>query len=195
MNKLKNKAGFTLMEMLVAIMILVFLVIGIGVGMDAGSRIYREATFETDSASLAGILNTNLGDILRYSTNIKVNPDYFQGADGTNLSKDEVGFVFTSWEYGVEDAYFYTPVLQGGTSMGVLQLKNLNDIQVIELVNKGAYPDLAVSNFELTYVAPGTNSEGGAGRGGYFNVSYTIYSESNTAHARNVETVVRLVNE
>lgn len=194
MNKLKNKAGFTLMELLVALMIMVFLVIGIGVGMDAGGRIYREATFESDSASLAGILNTSLGDILRYGTDIKANPDYFQDSEGNMLSKDQVGFVFTSLEYGIQDAYFYTPVLEGGASMGVLQLKNLYNPRVIELVNSGAYPDLVVSNFRITYVAPGSNSDGDPGRGGYFNVSYTIYSDSNTANSREVNTVVRLIN-
>lgn len=195
MNKLKNKAGFTLIELLLAMMIMVFLVVGIGVGMDAGSRIYREATFETDSAALAGILNTSLGDILRYSTDIKENPGFFNDKEGNNLSKDQVGFVFTSKEYGVQDAYFYTPILADGTSMGYLQLKNLYNPHVIDLVNEGAYPDLAVSNFKITYVAPGTDGGGNPGRGGYFNISYTIYSSSNTEHAREVKTVVRLVNQ
>lgn len=195
MNKRNNKAGFTLMELLVALMIMVFLVIGIGVGMDAGGRIYQEATFETDSASLAGILNTHLGDILRYCTDIKENPGYFQDPDGNNLDKAQLGFVFTSLEYGIQDAYFHTPVLQDGSSKGYLQLKNLYNRHVVDLVNEGAYPDLVVSNFRITYVAPGKNSEGGSGRGGYFNISYTIYSNTNTEYSRQVETVVRLINE
>ena len=189
MKKLKNKAGFTLMELLLAMMIMVLLIGGIGVGMDAGTRIYREATFESDSAALAGILNTNIGDILRYSTDVRTNPGTFQDSEGNYLNASQLAFVFTSLEYGVQDGYFYIP------ASGYLQLKNLYNPYAIDLVNIGAYPDLTVSDFRITYAPAGSQMDGSAGRGGYFNISYTIHSNSNTAHTRQVETVVRLINE
>lgn len=195
MKKLKSKLGFTLMELMVALLILVLLVMGIGVGMDAGLQIYREAIFESDSATMADIVNTNLGDILRYSQDIRENTDSFSDTEGNTLSPDQVGFVFTNLEYGIQDAYFYTPVLPGGASMGVLQMKNLKNAKVVELVNTGAYPNLVISNFHITYVAPGAYVEGNPVRGGYFNVSYTIYSELDDSLSREVTCVVRLLNQ
>jgi len=194
MKKMRSKAGFTLMELLVSLLILVMLVMGIGVGMDAGMRIYQEATFEADSATLAGILNTNLGDILRYSQNVRENDDTFRDAEGNILRKSEVGFVFTNLEYGIQDAYFHTPVLDDNSSMGVLQMKNLKNLSVVELVNAGAYPNLVISNFRITYVAPGATVGGEVVRGGYFNITYTIFNETNTDLSRDVAYIVRMIN-
>ena len=71
MKKSRRNSGFSLIELLCALLILVILVIGIGVSMDAGVGIFRDATFEAESATLAGILNTSLGDILRYSVDVR----------------------------------------------------------------------------------------------------------------------------
>ena len=188
--KTRAKRGFTLMEMLVSLAILVIIVMGIGVSMDAGVRIYRDAVFEADSASLAGILNTNLGDILRYSTRVTENEgDNLKDASGAFLPEQDVGFVFTSYEYGVQDAYFYTPIHPDGTLKGVLQIRNLRNEHVVELVNSGAYPDLVITDFEITYVAPGAEV-----RGGYFEVNYKIISAKDENMERSVSTVIRLMN-
>lgn len=203
MKKLRNKSGFTLVEMLAVVLILVILTMGIGKTMDAGMQIYRDATFESDSGSLAGILNTSLGDILRYSTEIRVNEGTaadptkgFQDSSGTYLIKDDVGFVFTNYEYGIRDAYFYTQVLADNTSKGVLQMRNLKNADIVELVNTGAYPNLAVTNFVITYVPEGTvDNNGNTLRGGYFEVSYRIISDSNDQLKREVKTVIRLMNQ
>ncbi len=188
MKKLKNNAGFTLIEMLCALLIMVILIMGIGVGMDTGSQIYRDATFESDSATLAGILNTSIGDILRFSSVTKSDEirNLPEGFDPT-----KVEFVFTSLDYGIQHAYFHTPVYEDGTSMGVLQLKNLKNDKVVELVNTGAYPELVISNFECKFTPranPGIE-------GGYFTVTYKIYSESDMTKVRNVEMIVRLMND
>ena len=73
MKKYFNRSGFTLIEVMTALLITVMLVVAMGTSMSAGMRIYKDATFESDSASMAGILNTALGDILRYSEDVKVN--------------------------------------------------------------------------------------------------------------------------
>lgn len=204
MSKLKNNSGMTLIEMLCALLILVIMIVGMGSTMDAGTRIYQEAIFESDSATLAGILNTAMGDILRYSRDIELNnkvddqdnPQYFVSADGSYLTPDQVGFVFSNWEYGILDAYFHTPVYADGTSKGVLQMLNLRNSEVVELVNTGAYPDLVISNLVVTYVEEGAASPtGGTLRGGYFTVSYDIFSEKHTDLKRHVETVIRLMND
>ena len=205
MKKFRNNSGFTLIEMLAVVLILVVLTMGIGKTMDAGMQIYRDATFESDSGTLAGILNTSLGDILRYSTELRINtatadnPNAaggFLDSTGTILLKDDVGFVFTSYEYGIRDAYFYTQVMADNTSMGVLQMRNLKNADVVELVNTGAYPDLAVTNFVITYVPEeAVDNNGNSLRGGYFEISYDIISESNNQLKRNVKTVIRLMNQ
>lgn len=197
MSKLKNNSGMTLVEMLCVLLILVILIIGMGSTMDAGTRIYQEAIFESDSATLAGILNTSMGDILRYSRDVKINEgtvgnpeNGFVTSDGTYLLPDQVGFVFSNWEYGILDAYFYTPTAADGTSKGVLQMLNLRNANVVELVNTGAYPDLVISNLVVTYVEEGT-----AIRGGYFEIEYDIFSEKHADFKRHVDTVVRLMND
>lgn len=203
MKKLNNNAGFTLIEMLAVVLILVVLTMGIGKTMDAGIQIYRDATFESDSATLAGILNTSLGDILRYSAEIRVNEGTaadptkgFLDSSGSYLMKENVGFVFTNYEYGIRDAYFYTHVFADSSSYGVLQMRNLKNADVVELVNTGAYPDLAVTNFLITYVPEGAiDSSGNSLRGGYFEIEYEIISENNDQLKRKVETVIRLMNQ
>lgn len=188
MKKLRSNAGFTLIEMLAALMILVFLVIGMGVSMDAGSRIYREATFESDSATMAGILNTNLGDILRYSQDVRINDGAMEDSEGTYHSAEKVPFVFTNLEYGIQDAYF--DIVTTADSDGVLQMKSLKNTKSMDLVNTGAYPDLKISDFEIAYT-----SASAALRGGYFTVSYTINSNHNEELSRDVTSVIRLMNQ
>lgn len=190
MRKLKNQSGFTLIEMLAVVLILVVLTMGMGQTMNAGVQIYRDAIFEADSATLAGILNNSLGDILRYSEDIVENPGTFEDSSGSLIDRAVVGFVFTNWDYGAEDAYFHIPVQAGGTSTGVLQMKSLSNTDIIELVNSGSYPDLVISGFKVEYVKETT----GLHRNGYFVVSYDIYNENNTQLKRHVETVIRKMN-
>ena len=194
MKKLKNKKGFTLIETMAALLVLVFLVVGMGHGMDAAVRVYASSTFESQSASLAGILNTSLGDILRYSYEVTENPGIVEDSAHNRISKDDVGFFFTSLDYGIQDGYFYTPVLPDGTSMGVLQIKNLRNTDVVELINEGAYTDLVVSNFKITYVAPHAIVEGSEVRGGYFEITYDIFNANDPTRTRPVEYIVRRMN-
>lgn len=194
--KARAKGGFSLMEMMVALAILVFIIMGIGFGMSAGTNIYRDAVFEADSASMAGIINTSLGDILRYSTRVTQNEgNNLKDASGSYVSEYDVEFVFTSLEYGVQDAYFYTPVHADGTSSGILQIKNLKNDKIVELVNSGAYPNLEITDFEITYYEPGVTTGGVAGRGGYFEVTYDIFSTQNEEMHKNISTIIRLMNQ
>ena len=195
MKKLKNKGGFTLIEMMAALLILVLLVVGMGHGMEAAGRVYAASTFESESATLAGILNTSLGDILRYSFSMRENPGVVEDSAGNRIQKDDVAYFFTSLDYGIRDGYFVTPQQADGTFQGVLQMKNLHNANVVELVNAGAYPSLVVSNFEITYVAPGAEIGGETVRGGYFQVTYDIFQESDPSRCRSVEYIVRRLSK
>jgi len=196
MKKLRNRRGVTLIEMLCALLILVMLVMGIGVGMDAGSRIYRDAIFESESATLAGILNTSLSDVLRYSSDIREVTAAEMAMEGTNIGIPDLNgtpkrYVFTSDDYGIQDAYFYTPPHESGRAMGVLQMRNLRNANSVALINSGAYPDLMITDFEIFYrerIRPGVE-------GGYFQISYTVVSETHPEKTREVETIVRLMND
>jgi prepilin-type N-terminal cleavage/methylation domain-containing protein len=188
MKKLTKKGGFSLIEMMCALLIMVLLIMAIDVGLKAGGEIYQDATFEAESGTLAGILNTSLGDILRYSSHVKQLNAQDQMDNG--LSSD-VEFVFTSIDYGIQDAYFYTPPHESGGYMGTLQMKNLRNAKTVELVNSGAYPDLVISDFVIKYkprTSPGIE-------GGYYTITYTIYSESDLTKTREVETIVRQMND
>lgn len=193
MKKLKSKAGLTLMEMMAALLVMVLLVVGMGTGMDAGMRVYRDSQFESDSAALADILNTSMGDLLRYAENVKA----------TTATPDGIEFIFTNTEYGIMDGYFQ--MSDQTASKGMIQLKNLRGDTVTDLVNAGAYPDLSISDLHVIYVAPdateltytdksGTEKTTAVSRGGFFYVSYTVKSEIDTAKTRDVETVVRQMN-
>lgn len=187
MKKRKLRAGFTLVEMLVCILILALLVAGMGSGMSAALRVYRDSIFESDSASLAGILNNAVGDVLRYSEDIKTNAP-FRDASGASLPAGEgagaVNFVFTNVEYGVKDAYFYIPERAEGSTRGPLQLKTLTSSIPKDIVNQGAYPALGIRDFIVTYDTAKK----------LYTISYTIYSTADTQKARAEQCAVRLLN-
>lgn len=170
MNKLRNKSGMTLMEMMVSILILVLLVVAMGTGMNSGMRIYEDALFESNSASLANIVNTTLSDILRYCEVTKV----------SNAAAGEAEFLVTNLDYGIKDAEF---LLGDGETQSVLQMKNALSEYSIDLVNTGSSPELKITNFKITY-----------NEIGYFEIEYTIVSRVNTSKTRKVTSVVRLLN-
>ncbi len=170
MNKLRNKSGMTLMEMLVSILILVMLVVAMGTGMNSGMKIYEDAIFESNSASLANVVNTTLNDLLRYC----------EVKDYSDPAVTDQTFVITNLDYGIKDAYF----LQGdGESESVLQMKNTVNDYIIDLVNTGSSPDLKITSFQINY-----------NDAGYFQINYTITSKVNAEKNREVTTVVRLLN-
>lgn len=206
MRKLRSRSGMTLVEVMVSLLILTLLVTVMGTGMETAVRVCSDSLFESHSASLAGIVNTALGDVLRYAQDIRTSDSGFTDASGARISR--AGFVFTNLEYGVQDVYFFTPVAEDGSCTGILQLKSLHyvrdtdEIAVTDLVNSGAYPNLAITNFEAVYVAPGTIAEitlndgtvVETSRGGYFYITYTIVSTIDNTKTREVETIARLLN-
>ena len=192
MKKLTSKGGFTLIEMLATLLILVFLVLGIGTGMDSALTIYDEARFESNSAAMANIVNTSLGDILRYSENLTTPGDEEFFVDSSNTKVPDVEFVFTNYEYAVRDAYFSLKN-SSNTTDGILRMRNLRDGNVIELVNTGAYPDLKIGNFDITYLAKSTGDDGNP-TGGYFTVNYKVFSEKDSNLTKDVQYIIRCMN-
>lgn len=184
----RAKAGFTMIEFLVAVVIMLILLAGIGVGMETGSKVYRDAVFESDSAMLADTLNSSLGDLLRYSQNVRENGGIFQDSQGNNLSIYQAPFVFTNLEYGVQDGYLFVSKESGGN---VFEIRNLRNSEIVELVNTGAYPNLTVSNFELVYISPERDSGGDTG---YAEISYVISNVNNPSLSKQINLVIRFMN-
>ena len=173
MKKLKNKAGLTLLEMLVSLLILVFIVVAMGPGMQTAAKLYQESTFESDSAILSGIINNTMGDLLRYAEKIDT-----KDLEGYALPST-IPFVFTSYDYRIQDGYFYIPT--DGT--GFLQMKNLRNGSIVDLVNNGAYPNLQISNLTLSFDGHSL-----------VQISYRISSLTDPAKTRDIEHIVRLMN-
>lgn len=69
-NKLKNKKGFTLMEMLVCVLTLTLLGMICTTGSNLAVKSYQNLSFETDSQMLESTLNMRLEEILREVTTV-----------------------------------------------------------------------------------------------------------------------------
>lgn len=192
MKKIASKSGFTLIEMLATLLILVFLILGIDTGMDSAVRVYDEAKFEANSASMANIVNTSLGDILRYSDNLTVAEENTSFKDSAGTIVPNVEFVFTNYEYGVRDAYFSLKD-SANKEDGILRMRNLENGNVVELVNTGAYPDMKIGDFHLEYKALGKDENGNT-TGGYFTVEYTVFSKKDSNLTKDVQCIIRCMN-
>lgn len=143
MRKIKEKKGFTLVEMLACIVTLILIGLICSAGMNLATMSLRETTFESDSQMLESTLNTYLGDILRYATEIQVE------ADGSVKS-------FTNDTYYIDEGKFEIKLsgpenLQAGYLICTSQLA-LEDTEGIMLINEGAYAgSLYIKDFVLYY--------------------------------------------
>lgn len=173
MKKL-NKSGMTLMETVVALLILVLLVLAMDFCTNSALGVFNDSTFTADSATLSGILNTSLADILRYSEKVD------------NSQEQVETVVFTNYDYGVRDAYFPLALRSGteeSTESDVIQMNSLDGSRPRDLVNTGAYPNLEVLNFSLSF-----NEEKNC-----YTISYTIQNKEDPNLKRDVEYVVRRI--
>lgn len=165
LKKLKSKAGMTLMEVMVSLLIMVLLVVGMGTGMDAGLRVYADAQFASHSSTLSGYINTALTDVLRYAQDIE------EPTPGKTK--------FNNLDYGLRNAYI--EVVDG-----IIRIKGDNVDSA--LVNTGAYVGLKIKadSFKLQAVPDS--------RGVYFLAEYVIQSADGSKEREKTETVVRLMN-
>lgn len=137
--KKSKKSGFTLIEMLATVGIIVLLAVGISTGINAAMRAYTKSVFESDCGTLSDILNATIGDILRYS----------------DVDSTDEGFLFTNYDYNVRNAAFDTEDIDGEGSGGYVILKfkksSTAEEETVYIVNKGAYADyLKVTDLEIT---------------------------------------------
>lgn len=197
LRKLRKKVGFTMIELLVACIIMLLVSLMISTGVSVGLRVQRQSLFVSNSGMLAGSLNTAISDVLRYATSDGNTINY--GGLGTN---DKL--LFTNKEYGifgpeqesrhaggfffVDDSKHLAVSMNGcdphltltenqldETNVDYVGEYNIPNIQY--LVSNGAYGSLIIKNFEITF-DPVT---------GIFSGSYQVAeSESDTCLKKDV---------
>jgi len=82
MRKIRDKKGFTLIEMLACVVTLLLIGMIVSTGMNLATMSLRETTFESDSQMLESTLNMYIGDILRHATDVK------EDATGVTFTND-----------------------------------------------------------------------------------------------------------
>lgn len=167
MKKLGNRGGFTLMEVLVSMLILTFLVVGMGPGMKTALSVYQESTFQSSSTALTGTLNATLEDLLRYGEDIEV------AADGT--------VTFTNLDYGLQGAQFLCWKKNDSNAPTVVTVKDSRGAKA--LLPEGSYPNMEITAFEIQY----------KNENGVFTVEYTIASTV-VSDSRDVTLTVAALN-
>ena len=167
MKKLKTNGGFTLMEVLASMLILTFLVIGMGPGMKTAMTVYRESVFQSSSTALIGAMNATLEDVLRFAEDVEV------ADDGT--------FTFTNVEYGLQNGSFLQ--WDDDTGPDVVTVIDHNGVERL-LLPEGAYPNMEISAFSILYDT-GT---------GLVEVTYTIESTVAIGMKREAACTIALIN-
>lgn len=151
-QKLKRSNGFTLVETLVAVLILVMLSSIVGVGINTAMKTYRELIFTSESDILASTVNTALSDLLRFAS--------YEEESSTDAGKvifsNRDYYKVTNGSLDLSDGKIYINTDDTGSG-------NYN-----ALVNNGAYTTLQVSDLKLNY------------DNGIFLGSYTIEDRTGT---------------
>lgn len=130
--QLKKSAGFTLIEMIVAVAILVLISTAMTSGLIIATRSYRESVFQSDSEILCDTINTALSDVLRYAVFTTVTDE-----GGVQFSNDQYN-ILSDGHFTEQDGRIYIDT-GGDTSERLL------------LLNTGAYVGLLVTGFALQY--------------------------------------------
>lgn len=135
MRKIKNKKGFTLVEMLACVVTLLLIGMIVSTGMNLATMSLRETTFESDSQMLESTLNMYIGDILRHATDVKedatgvhfTNDAYYidEGSFNIDLSKSEIsGAGYLTCTSTLDDSEYGIMVATEGAYAGCLYIKD-----------------------------------------------------------------------
>lgn len=133
----RKKQGFTLTETLAAVLILTLLTGVIAMGASAASGMYSKLLFTSESDLLASTLNTALGDVLHYATDVETGEEAAVSA-------------FTNRNYGVARGH----LLNTGGKLYLNTADVPDDAEgatLLTLVSDGAYTSLKVREFSLAY--------------------------------------------
>lgn len=166
MKKLKSKKGFTLIEMMACILTLVLIVLICTTGTNMAMKSYNESLFETNSQMLESTINTALGDVLRYASNVTEST-----VGGVTTVK------FTNTNYSLENGYIKIGMTEEDEGYLKLVVNDSGSADEKYLISKKSYAEnLYILNFTLEYDATT----------GIFTGNYTIMSTIAAGMSRTV---------
>ena len=152
-RKLKSSKGFSLLETLVALIIVLLVASCVTIGISASNRVYKRSLFVSESDLLASTIDIALSDVLRYAYDINC-------ADDTNTVSS-----FSNKNYSIEDGHFVI-------KQGFLYINTTNDISddvigdhLKPLIGGSTYTASKMTDFQLNY------------NDGEFTGSYTLQSK------------------
>lgn len=146
-KKLQTQSGMTLVELLVAMMIMLLAGVGMSIGLKSAIQVYDRSLFSSESLVLQDTINTTLGDYLRYATKETIDGKELIKINGRG-SGSIVSGVASAGSFTEGDGYLY---------FVVGDKKNL-------MLNSGAYSNMKVQYTSCNY------------EDGVFTVNYQIKS-------------------
>lgn len=169
MRKLKQKKGFTLIEMLACVVTLLLIGMIVSTGLNLATMSLREVTFETDSQTLRSTMDMYIGDILRHATDVKAN-DGKASQGATEILVNDI--MFTNDAYYIDGGAFAIDLSASDISgAGYLMCTSTlaDDPKGVMVANKGTYAGtLFIKDFTLSFDEAK----------GVFTGSYTIVSSA-----------------
>lgn len=142
-DKLNHRRGFTLIELVCAMLVMALLGMVVSIGISTAVRVQREATFIAHSDVLTATLNTSMSDVLRYSV---VNTQKTEELNDGRI-------YFSNQEYMISDGYIFVD------ENGQVAVCMNDEGKVRYFISKGTYTGLEVQaegapadgGFTLTY--------------------------------------------
>ena len=143
----RGRRGFSLVEMLAALLVLSLLAVMIASAVSAAARMYHKSVYTSESETLSSTLNTALSDLLCYATDVTT------GASAAEYSP-VVSFRNPSY-YGESIRLVQVSGNQAAAaatgSYLCFQAAGGTDRTYYNLLSSGTYTSLQICNFSLTY--------------------------------------------
>ena len=143
-KKLKSRSGMTLLELIIAMFITVFIVILASSGVGVAANVYRNSVFVSESDILSATLNTTISDMLRYASSVECedpdNPLLMTSFESSyyNESRGSLNIILSE-EGRLQCEYVDTGVIGGSK-------------KVISLCPEGAYTSgMKITDFKIEF--------------------------------------------
>lgn len=124
-TKLIKKDGFSLLESVVSLLIVLTIMVFVTIGINAANRMYRKSLFLSESEILASTIDIALSDILRYSSNGSVN------TDGTVVFSND-SYHVVGGNFFVENGRIYINTSED-SSIPLLSDKTYSSVEAVSL--------------------------------------------------------------
>lgn len=163
MKKLHKNKGFTLVETLAALIILVMLTLVVNTGVQVAVKTYRTLTFASESDLLSSTIYTSLSDVLRFAKWEKTEAGDADGSDPIIYITNEYYSMKTGHLLILDGKLAVNPEAAEGGTEGTA---DSDTEKYYYLVNSGAYTNLKLTDFTIEY------------QDGVFSGTYTIENKS-----------------